>query len=152
MDETGFTQSTYRPYSYALVGKPSILHHNYQESRLKTNVIGALYNNQLFALSYHKHHTNTQTVYDWLKHTLIPRLKQKCIIVMDNAPFHKSNNIKKLLNRHGHRVLFLPPYSPHLNPIEHKWGQSKSLRQGWLIDDLDELFGNMGVCGDFMVC
>lgn len=103
-------------------------------------------------LYLNKHHTNTQTVYDWLKHTLIPKLKQKCIIVMDNAPFHKSNNIKKLLNRHGHRVLFLPPYSPHLNPIEHKWGQSKSLRQGWLIDDLDELFGNMGVCGDFMVC
>lgn len=64
---------------------------------------------------------------------------------MDNAPFHKSKKIQKLLNRHGHRLLFLPPYSPHLNPIENKWGQVKSLRQGWLTDDLDALFVNMDV-------
>lgn len=66
MDESGFQAHTYRPYRYDPVGKPSILYHNYQDSRVRVNVIGALYNNQLFALSYHKHHTNTQTVYDWL--------------------------------------------------------------------------------------
>lgn len=103
-------------------------YHNYQNSRLRVNAIGALCHNQLFALSYHKHHTNTQTVYDWLKHTLIPKLKRKCVIVMDNAPFHKNKRIQKLLNRHGHRLLFLPPYSPDLNPIEYKWSQAKSLR------------------------
>ncbi|STZ09680.1 Uncharacterised protein [Moraxella caprae] len=70
---------------------------------------------------------------------------------MDNAPFHKNKRIQKLLNRHGHRLLFLPPYSPDLNPIEYKWSQAKSLRQGWMTDDLDELFWNMGVCGDFVV-
>ncbi|WP_228707191.1 transposase [Moraxella equi] len=47
--------------------------------------------------------------------------------------------------------MFLPPYSPDLNPIEYKWSQAKSLRQGWMTDDLDELFWNMGVCGDFVV-
>ncbi|WP_409520829.1 transposase [Psychrobacter sp.] len=46
----------------------------------------------------------------------MPNLKTKCVIVMDNARFHKSKRIQKLLNRHGHRILWLPPYSPDLNP------------------------------------
>ncbi|WP_352338883.1 transposase [Psychrobacter sp. 16-MNA-CIBAN-0192] len=37
---------------------------------------------------------------------------------MDNARFHKIRCIQKLLNRHGHRILWLPQYSPDLNPIE----------------------------------
>ncbi|STZ04102.1 Integrase core domain [Moraxella equi] len=151
MDESGFEAHTYRPYGDAPIGQPSILYHNYQNSRLRADVIGALCHNQLFALSYHKHHTNTQTVYDWLEHTLIVKLKRKCVIVMDNAPFHKNKRIQKLLNRHGHRLLFLSPYSPDLNPIEYQWSQAKSLRQGWMTDDLDELFWNMGACGDFVV-
>ena len=35
---------------------------------------------------------------------------------MDNAAFHKNKRVQKLFNRHGHRLLFLPPYSPDLNP------------------------------------
>lgn len=57
---------------------------------------------------------------------------------MDNAAFHKC--VQKLLNRHGHRLLFLPPYSPDLNPIEKKWAQVKFLRQGWMENDLSKLF------------
>lgn len=49
---------------------------------------------------------------------------------MDNAIFHK--RVQKLLNRHGHRLLFLPPYSLDLNPIEKKWAQVNFLRQGWM--------------------
>jgi len=36
---------------------------------------------------------------------------------MDNARFHKGKRIRKLLNRHGHRILWLQPYSTDLNPI-----------------------------------
>lgn len=46
--------------------------------------------------------------------------------------FHKNKRIQKLLNGHGHRILWLPPYSPDLNPIEKKWAQAKFLRQGWI--------------------
>ena len=52
----------------------------------------------------------------------------------------------RLFNRHGHRVLFLPPYSPDLNPIEKKWGNVKSLRKGWLENDLSKLFYNICPC------
>ncbi|STZ03473.1 Uncharacterised protein [Moraxella equi] len=52
MDESGFEAHTYRPYGDAPIGQPSILYHNYQNSRLRADVIGALCHNQLFALSY----------------------------------------------------------------------------------------------------
>ena len=57
---------------------------------------------------------------------------------MDNASFHK--RVKRLLNRHGHCILWLPPYSPDLNPIEKKWAQVKFLSQGWMENDLSKLF------------
>ncbi len=68
---------------------------------------------------------------------------------MDNARFHKSKRIQKLLNRHGHRVLWLPPYSPDLNPIEKKWAQAKFLRQGWMENNLPKLFQDWAV---FIYC
>lgn len=49
-----------------------------------------------------------------------------------------------------HRLLFLPPYSPDLNPIEKKWAQAKFLRQGWMENDLNKLFHDMS-CIDFIL-
>ena len=82
----------------------------------RTNVIGALHGKILFALDCSKTTINSDLFYNWSKFILIPKLKRKCVIVMDNARFHKSKRIQKLLNRHGHRILWLPPYSPDLNP------------------------------------
>lgn len=40
------------------------------------------------------------------------------MIVMDNAAFHKGKNLRSAIEQAGHILLFLPPYSPDLNPIE----------------------------------
>lgn len=48
-------------------------------------------------------------------------------IIMDNVPFHKHHGIKEMIENEGHIVVYLPPYSPFLNPIENmfaKWKQS----------------------------
>ncbi|WP_413519770.1 transposase [Psychrobacter glacincola] len=63
--------------------------------------------------------------------------------------FHKNKHSQKLLNRHSQRILWLPPHSPDLNPIEKKWAQVKSLRQGWMENNLPKLFHDMG-CIDFI--
>jgi len=83
-------------------------------------------------MSYNVAYPELGLFYDWCKFTLIPSLKTKCVIVMHNTRFHKSKRIQKLLNRHGYRILWLPPYSPYLNPIEKKWAQAKFLPQGWM--------------------
>ncbi len=118
IDESGFDAETMRPYGYAPIGKPCIDSYNWQAKK-RTNVIGALYKKMLFALDYFDKNINCDIFYGWCKYTLIPSLKTKCVIVMDNASFHK--RVQRLLNRHGHRLLFLLPYSPDLNPIEKKW-------------------------------
>ena len=61
---------------------------------------------------------------------------------MDNASFHK--RVQRLLNRHGHRLLFLPSYSPDLHPIEKKWAQAKFLCQGWMENNLSKLLHDIG--------
>jgi len=44
---------------------------------------------------------------------------------LDNASFHKSDEIIELANAHGCDIVFLPPYSPDLNPIEKVWANFK---------------------------
>lgn len=48
---------------------------------------------------------------------------------MDNAAFHKRNDIKNAVISRNIILEYLPPYSPDLNPIEKKWAQSKLMRQ-----------------------
>ena len=143
IDESGFEEEVIRPFGYSAIGEPCIDSYNWQ-ARNRTNVIGALYDKTLFAIEYFKENVNAKVFRSWCKTSLIPRLKTNRVIVMDNASFHKK--VARLFNRHGHRVLFLPPYSPDLNPIEKKWGNVKSLRQGWLQNDLSKLFYDISPC------
>ncbi|KAG0746722.1 hypothetical protein G6F57_002704 [Rhizopus arrhizus] len=46
-------------------------------------------------------------------------------IVMDNATIHKTPKVFQAIRNHGHNALFLPPYSPMLNPIEECWAKIK---------------------------
>ena len=62
----------------------------------------------------------------WVEKSLIKALKPNQIVVMDNAAFHKSQKTKELIESVGCKVLFLPPYSPELNPIEKFWANMKS--------------------------
>ena len=54
--------------------------------------------------------------------------------------FHKRADTQKLLEQHGHHILWLPPYSPDLNPIEKMWAWVKKKRKEWLVDSIDILF------------
>ena len=116
LDEGCFEAKTIRPYVYAPIGKPCIDRYSWQAKK-RTNIIGALYEKMLFAADYFEQNINGNIFYDCCKFILIASLKTKCVIVIDNACFHKSKRIQKLLNRYGHRILWLPTYNPDLNPI-----------------------------------
>lgn len=57
---------------------------------------------------------------------LIPNLTAGQVLILDNASFHKSVESQKLVEEAGCRILFLPPYSPDLNPIEKYWANMKT--------------------------
>jgi len=61
----------------------------------------------------------------WFEARLLPALPERSVVVMDNASFHRKGRLHALAEKAGHRVLFLPPYSPELNPIEHFWAWLK---------------------------
>jgi transposase len=55
------------------------------------------------------------------------KTRKKIVLVLDNATSHKSNKVIEFVSKHEERLdlLFLPPHSPELNPIERVW---KNLR------------------------
>lgn len=63
----------------------------------------------------------------WLRDFLVPELRPGQVVIMDNATFHKSKESLNLIEKAGCKVLFLPPYSPDLNPIEIFWANFKKV-------------------------
>lgn len=61
----------------------------------------------------------------WLEQMLIPELKPGQVVILDNASFHRSKISVEIIQKAGCEVLFLPPYSPDLNPIEKFWANFK---------------------------
>lgn len=63
----------------------------------------------------------------FVKQVLVPALRPGDIVVMDNLSSHKGTRIRELIESAGAEVLFLPPYSPDLNPIEMIFSKIKQL-------------------------
>jgi len=62
----------------------------------------------------------------WFEFCLIPILPIGSSVVLDNASFHNKNRLALLAEKYGHKIVFLPPYSPELNEIEKFWGWLKA--------------------------
>ncbi|OEY96169.1 IS630 family transposase [Acinetobacter qingfengensis] len=139
IDESGFRSHEHRPYGYSRQGTPCFGTYNWQLKN-QTNAIGAIYQGQLFAVGLFDCKINSDVFYFWVEEFLIKELPKHSVVVMDNAAFHKRQDIEELLKQNGHQILWLPPYSPDLNPIEKMWAWVKKKRKEWLVDSIDVLF------------
>lgn len=63
----------------------------------------------------------------WVEQLLVPTLGEGDIVVMDNLPAHKVVGVRTAIEGAGARLLYLPPYSPDLNPIEPSFSKLKAL-------------------------
>jgi len=63
---------------------------------------------------------------------LLKEAKPGSVIVLDNATFHRKKTLKKLAEQANCSVLFLPPYSPDLHPIENFWANLKKFLNDYL--------------------
>ena len=63
----------------------------------------------------------------YLDHCLCPKLRAGDLVVMDNLSSHKVKGVRQRIEAAGAELLYLPPYSPELNPIEKTWPKLKIL-------------------------
>jgi transposase len=74
--------------------------------------------------------TDTESFRAYVAAVLLPTLQPGDIVIMDNLSPHKSDPTLALITQAGAQVLFLPAYSPDLNPIEKMWSKVKGLLRG----------------------
>lgn len=82
-------------------------------------------NKQLIAPFEFKGYLNTDLFNGWFGQVLCPSVAPGAILIMDNASTHKSEEVEELARAQGLEIIFLPAYSPDLNPIEKVWANFK---------------------------
>jgi len=92
----------------------------------RQSVISALFKGNFLSPMCFEGTCDTSLFNCWLKQVLIPNLTAGQVLILDNASFHKSTESQKLVEAAGCKILFLPPYSPDLNPIEKYWANMKT--------------------------
>ena len=124
IDESGIDEYIYREYGRAPVGKK--VYGKVSGKKFKrTNIVAGYCGNKPIAPLIYDGVTDSAIFESWFEQFLLKEVSAGQTIVLDNASFHRKNILSKLAENAGVFVLFLPPYSPDLNPIEHFWANIK---------------------------
>lgn len=138
LDETGFEREAARTHGYAPKGQ-RVYGWRTGNRRPRTSCIAARVNGRFIAPFLFDGTTNAEVFNLWLKHQLAPRLEPGTTVIMDNAAFHKHPDTEAIIKRAGCDLLYLPPYSPDLNPTEHDFANLKNRRRLYPDTPLDTL-------------
>ena len=124
VDETGLDRFYAREYAYAPRGKTVeglVPGRKFQ----RTNLVAAQMGHEVLAPMQYQGTTNAALFESWFEQCLLPCLPKDAVIVMDNAAFHRKKRLFEIAERFQLTLIFLPPYSPELNPIEKLWAWLK---------------------------
>lgn len=69
--------------------------------------------------------TDAEIFLTYVEQVLCPKLKPGDVVIMDNLSAHKVSGIREPIESRGAQLIYLPPYSPDLNPIEKAWSKFK---------------------------
>ena len=90
-------------------------------------ILGAMSLNGMIATMTIEEPTDTDIFMAYIEHLLYPALKPGDVVVMDNLSAHKAPAVRERIKKAGAELLYLPPYSPDLNPIEKAWAKLKQV-------------------------
>jgi transposase len=125
IDESGIDSYIHRAHGWAKKGE--LIHGEVSGKRYaRESFVAALCNKEILAPMCFTGTCNTEVFNTWVEECLVPILKLGQVVVMDNATFHKSEKTRKLIEDARCKLIFLPPYSPDLNPIEIFWANLKA--------------------------
>jgi len=129
IDETGAKTNMTRRYGRAPVGK-RVGDHAPAGHWNTTTLIAAVSESGPLAPLLLDGATDSEVFTAWVEQFLVPSLREGEIVVMDNLSSHKVKRVRELIESAGACLLYLPPYSPDLNPIEKMWSKVKALLRG----------------------
>jgi len=83
--------------------------------------------------------TTAEQFRSYLEKVLLPTLNKESVIIMDNMKSHHAKIVTTFLNEQKVSYVYLPPYSPDLNPIEKLWSKVKAILRKMKVRTLDKL-------------
>ena len=110
-----------------------------------TTILSSIRLDGSYAYTTYSGGTTKERFMDYLEKTLFPTLTENDIIIMDNMRTHHATAVTELAERLNIHILYLPPYSPDLNPIEKMWSKIKSIlrkTKARTTEDLQEAINN----------
>jgi putative transposase len=123
IDESGIEEQR-REKGWSLKGK-RIMGKIKGKRTKRINILAGQQGKKILAPKTTKENVNREIFNEWLEKELLPKIGPGKVIIMDNASFHKSPKTRALIESKGCKLIYLPPYSPDLNPIEHFWANLK---------------------------
>lgn len=127
-DESGFSLTPSIPYGWQPTGKQRAIR---SSSTKALNIFGLLSNQGKLITYVRKENTDSDYVIACIN-DLCSKITRLTVLVLDNASWHTSKKIQGMLQQWAKKelyIIFLPPYSPHLNLIETLW---RKMKREWL--------------------
>ena len=124
IDESGKHTNLDREYGYAPRGE-KVEGKRSGKKTDKLNIVAAKCGNTIIEPHEYNCAMNSRLFEFWFM-LLLKCVEAGCVFIMDNARFHRKDVLREMAEAADCRVLFLPAYSPDLNPIEHVWANLKS--------------------------
>jgi transposase len=126
VDETGSNTAMTRSTSRALVGERAFGKVP-KSARINLTVVGAIALDGVRAMMAYEGGTTREAFLKFIRDALVPSLRKGDVVVMDNLRAHYTDGVQRSIEAVGASVMYLPPYSPELNPIELSWSKLKSI-------------------------
>ena len=137
LDECGVDHRLYNPYARAPRGE-KVYAEVSGARRGRTSVISAYRDGSLVCPMSFEGYCDRSVVDMYFARVLLPSIPKGSVIILDNASFHRSPSTLAIVEAAGCALMFLPAYSPDLNPIEHAWATLKRMLQNGLQEVQDK--------------
>lgn len=124
VDEAGFDSYFYRERARALRGlkiKGFVSGKRYK----RIGIVAGKCGKKILAPMQYSGTMDCEIFEYWMENMLLKNVEKGSVIVLDNAAFHRKKELEMLAKQASCEILFLPPYSPDLNPIEQFWSWIK---------------------------
>ncbi len=125
IDESASNLAMTRRYSRAPRGERAVAPRPVHPENI--TMVGALRTTGMGAMMTLPGAMNGPVFLAWIREVLVPTIRPGEVVVMDNLSVHKVDGVADTIEAAGASLLYLPPYSPELNPIEECWSKMKTL-------------------------